>query len=218
MKLTQRITLIESDRQTLNDVATEHHYMHRPVHQRSCPFGYLVEFDGQAAMPDGKPAGVIMFASIHFTRQRGLFGYPDLPTKWQVLSLARLWLHDDLPHNSETVVIAKALRPQGHEQISRAGLDWLKVHPVKFPEQPYHIRLINSYSDKTYGHEGTIYKAAGFERIGEVKSQRRHSNTRGPGMEGNTLIQYVKRLPEPKITINQIAGQQLFLPMFAELS
>jgi len=43
-----------------------------------------------------------------------------LPTKWRVLILDRLWLYHDLPHNSETVAIAKALRMVGRR--------WLKVH------------------------------------------------------------------------------------------
>ena len=211
MTLPQRINLIFTEAAILNSMATEYHYMHRAVHYRGCPFGYLVEFDGQTILPDGKPAGFIIFASIHFTKQRGIFGYPGLPTKWQVLSLARLWLHDDLPHNSETVVISKAIKPRGEAHISLAGYDWLRVHPPKFPEQPYHIRLINSYSDKTYGHEGTIYKAANFERIGEVVSKQRHKNTRGSGFNNHTLIQYVYRLPEPNMVWSEIQNQQLML-------
>jgi hypothetical protein len=212
MSLRQRIDLEPCDRDELNRMATTHHYLRRPVHQRSSPFGYRVRFDGCATMPDGKPAGFIMFASIHFTKQRELFGYPGLPTKWQVLSLARLWLHDDLPRNSETVVIGKCLAVRGVEKISRVGYDWLQVHPPKFPDQPYHIRLIVSYSDKTHGHQGTIYQAANFERVGETVSEKRHKNTRGAGFADHTLIQYVYRLPEPKLTLADVPGQ-LFLPM-----
>lgn len=165
MNLTQRIELVETKRDTLNDLATKYHYLHRPVHQRSSPFGYAVKFDGMTTMPDGLPCGFIIFASIHFTKQRNLFGYDGLPTKWQVLSLARLWLHDDLPRNSETVVISKAIQPKGMEHISRAGMDWLRIHPPRFPEEPYHIRLIVSYADNSVGHAGTIYKAANFEGL-----------------------------------------------------
>ncbi|MCK6619690.1 MAG: hypothetical protein HUU32_04705 [Calditrichaceae bacterium] len=211
VRLPGRVELEFTDRQTLNNMATEYHYMHRPVHQRSCPFGYQVRFDDSIFMPDGKPCGFIIFASIHFVRQRCLFGYAGLPTKWQVLSLARMWLHDDLPRNTATTVLGKVLRVQGHERISQVGHDWLKVHPPKYPEQPYHVRLINSYADKTHGHEGIIYQAANFERIGEVKSQRRHKNTRGPGFDDHTLIQYVYRLPEPRMTINDVKGAQLHI-------
>lgn len=170
MKLTQRIELVETDRDVLNDIAAKHHYLHRPVHQRSSPFGYMVKFDGLTVMPDGLPCGFIIFASIHFTKQRNLFGYDGLPTKWQVLSLARLWLHDELPRNSETVVISKAIQPKGLERISRVGMDWLRTHPPRFPEEPYHVRLIVSYADNTVGHEGTIYKAANFEGLVQCQS------------------------------------------------
>lgn len=211
VRLPGRIEIELADRQLLNELAIAHHYMHRAVHQRSCPFGYLVRFDDRLFMPDGKPCGFIIFASIHFVRQRGLFGYAGLPTKWQVLSLARMWLHDELPRNTATTVFAKALRVHGREKISRVGYDWLTVHPPRYPEQPYHIRLIISYADKTHGHEGRIYQAANFKRIGEVKSQRRHKNTRGPGFDDHTLIQYVYRLPEPRMTMNDIRGAQLHI-------
>lgn len=97
-----RIGLDVASKQWLNAAAVEHHYMHRPIHDRACPFGWRVTFDGHDTMPDGKPCGFIVFASVHFTKLKGEFGYPGLPTKWQVLSLARLWLHDGLPKMSET--------------------------------------------------------------------------------------------------------------------
>lgn len=190
MKLPQRIDLKVTGRDKLNDLAVQHHYMHRPVHQRATPFGWQIVFDGDLMRPDGRPAGFIIFASIHYTKLRGVFGYPGLPTKWQALSLARLWLHDDLPHNSETVTIAKALK--------RVQRRWLQVHPPRFPDQPYHIRRIISYADTTY-HTGTIYRAANFREIGRVKSQQRHANnTRGPGSNGAELICFVYDLPEPR--------------------
>lgn len=188
MRLPDRIDLIQASRDTLNDLAVQHHYMHRSVHQRACPFGWQVSFDGNLTQPDGAPAGFIIFASIHYTRLRGEFGYPDLPTKWQVLSLARLWLHDDLPHNSETVVIAKALK-----LVQRR---WLEVHPPRFLDQPYHVRKIISYADTTY-HNGTIYRAANFREVARVRSQKRHHNSRGAGMDAE-LICFVYDLPEPR--------------------
>ena len=204
----------------LNDYARKYHYMHRAVHHRSCPFGYLVNYDGQTIMPDGVPAGFIMFASIHFTRKAGLFGYADLPTKWQVLSLARLWLHPDLQRGGRcypgslpgyvdrkgvfrstlaTDVIKLALRP-GNDGMSRVGRDWLQVHPPRYPDEPYHIRIIISYADKTHGHTGAIYRAAGFDQLPDTISQRRHNGTRSNGFDNHTLATYVMRLPEPEVT------------------
>jgi len=189
MGLPQRINLRVMDRKWLNDMATAHHYMHRGVHQRACPFGWAIEFDGELYHQDGRPNGFIIFASIHYTKLRGEFGYEGLPTKWQVLSLSRLWLHDDLPHNSETTVIAKAMK-----QVQRR---WLEVHPPVMWDQPYQIRKIISYSDTRY-HQGTIYKAANFRQVGRTVSQKRHTNTRGEGMGDAELICFAYDLPEPR--------------------
>lgn len=120
-----------------------------------------------------------------------MFGYPGLPTKWQVLSLARLWLHDDLPHNSETVVIAKALKLVQHR--------WLEVHPPRFLDEPYHVRRIISYADTRY-HRGTIYRAANFREDGRTVSQKRHHNSRSEGIGDAELIRFVYDLPEPRWT------------------
>ena len=187
--LRQRITLEVAGRGWLNAMATAYHYMHRPVHQRACPFGWAVRFDGELCQPDGAPSGFILFASIHYTRLRGEFGYPGLPTKWQTLSLARLWLHDNLPRNSETVVIAKALK------LVQAR--WLEVHPPVDWSQPYQVRKIISYSDCRY-HQGTIYRAANFREVGRTVSAARHKNTRGSGMDGAELVCFAYDLPEPR--------------------
>ncbi len=144
----------------------------------------------------------IIFCSIHFVKLSGEFGYPDLPTKWQVLSLARLWLHDDLPHNSETVVMAKAFK-----MVQRR---WLEVHPPRFLDQPYHVLKIISYADTRY-HAGTIYKAANFRESGRTVSAKRHKNTRGEGMDGAELIRYIYDLDEPRWKFDPLSA----LPLFA---
>lgn len=193
----------------LNEMATSHHYMHRPIHSRACPFGWGVAFDGSLCRPDGRPAGFIVFASIHFTKLAGVFGYDDLPTKWQVLSLARLWLHDDLPRNSETAVIAKTLRQSGHERLAPVQRRWLEIHPPRFPKEPYHILRIISYADTRF-HQGTIYRAANFREDGRTVSQKRHKNTRSAGMEGAGLIRYVYELREPDYIWRETTGLPLF--------
>jgi len=196
MSLRSRISLHPADRDTLNGLATEYHYMHRPVHQRSCPFGWIVGFDGNLTMPDGKPCGFILYANIHYTRLTGEFGFPGLPTKWQVLSLARLWLHDDLPRNSETAVIAQTLRQTGHDHAAMVQRRWLDIHPPRYPDEPYHIRKVISYSDTRY-HRGTIYRAANFREYGRTRSQKRHKNSRSPGLDGTELICFIYDLDKP---------------------
>jgi len=201
MGLRQRIELVQEGREWLNGMATEYHYMHRPVHHRACPFGWAILFDGEKFQADGKPSGFIIFASVHFTRLRGEFGYPGLPTKWQVLCLSRLWLHDNLPHNSETCTIAKAFR-----LVQRR---WLEVHPPRYPDRPYHIRKIISYADTRY-HTGTIYRAANFRETGHTHSRKRHTNTRGPGLGNTELIRFVYDLPRPKWEWQTGMGLPLF--------
>lgn len=199
--LRNRIALVECPRSQLNQMATEYHYMHRPVHPKSVPFGWRVTFDGDETLPDGLPCGFIMFASIHFTKLAGVFGYAGLPTKWQVLSLSRLWLHDSLPRNSETVVIAKALR-----MVQRR---WLEVHPPRFLSEPYHVRVIISYADTRF-HSGVIYRAANFHEDGRTVSAKRHKNSRGSGMEGAELIRFIYRLDEPRWKFDVEIGLPLF--------
>ncbi len=188
MNLKKRITLIPEEKGNLNMMAIDYHYMHRAIHDRACPFGWVIEFDGERMQSDGTPSGFIIFASIHFTKLRNEFGYPGLPTKWQVLSLARLWLHDSLPFNSETCTIAKALK-----QVQK---QWIKVHPPRYLDEPYHILKVISFADTAY-HEGTIYRAANFRETGRTISKRRHKNTRGAGMDGHELIRFVYDLHEP---------------------
>lgn len=189
MSLKDRIELHIETRNKLNELAKRYHYMHREIHQRSCPFGWAVSFDGNLFQSDGAPSGFIIFSSIHYTKLKGEFGYYGLPTKWQVLSLSRLWLHDNLPRNSETVTISKALR-----MVQRR---WLEVHPPRFPDEPYHIRKVISYADTRY-HTGTIYRAANFRESGVTVSQRRHKNSRGEGMDGAKLIRFIYDLKEPR--------------------
>lgn len=205
MRLPDRIDLVKMPRDWLNAAAAEYHYMHRPVHARASPFGWAVSFDGAVHRPDGKPCGFIMFASIHYTRLRGEFGYPGLPTKWQVLSLSRLWLHDDLPRNSATVTISKALK--------RVQRRWLEVHPPVDLSEPYHVRKIISYADTRF-HEGTIYYAANFRFTGETVSRKRHKNTRGTGIDGALLKRFIYDLKKPRWTYS--APVQMALPLFEE--
>lgn len=190
--LPPRLTLEIASKRWLNDAAVEHHYMHRKVHDRACPFGWRVKFDGLDTMPDGKPCGFIMFCSVHFIKLRGEFGYPGLPTKWQVLSLARLWLNDDMPKMSASCVIAKS-----HKLVQSR---WLEVHPPKYLDQPYEIQKIISFADNEY-HKGTVYKAAGYRLAGKTVSKRRHHNTRGIGMDGHTLTRYIYDLPKRRSNV-----------------
>lgn len=197
MILPNRIDLIEKPRDYLNDLSVKYHYMHRPVWRIACPFGWAVTFDGNEFDSNGDPYGFIVFASIHYTRLKNEFGYDGLPTKWQVLSLSRLWLSDELPRNSETVVMGKS-----HKLVQRR---WLQVHPPKFTDQPYHIVKIITYADTRF-FSGTIYKAANYREYGRTKSRIIQNGTRGQGMGGAELICYIYDLKEPRWTIENPNG------------
>lgn len=136
-------------------------------------------------------------ATPHFVKQHTLFGYPGLPTKWQVLMVARMWLDPQVQtpqasghaSNVASCALAKMLR--------RVQRDWLEHHPPPYPDQPYHIRLIMAYADRGAGHEGTIYKAANFQFWGITQNSRRRHGTRG-GHSGSSKSLYIYRLPRPR--------------------
>jgi len=65
-----------------------------------------------------------------------------------VIELRRLCCIDGTPKNAESFFISKSLK-----LLSR---DWNKNG------------IVVSYSDKEYGHHGTIYKASNFEYIGDI--------------------------------------------------
>lgn len=201
-RLPQRIELQPLDRDTLADWSKQYHYLHTAVHQRACPFGWACVFDDNLYQPDGKPSGFIVFCSVHFTKLRGEFGYEGLPTQWQVLSLARLWLHDNLPRNSESCFVGKALR--------RVQKRWLEIHPPKFPDEPYHVRKVISFCE-TERFLGTIYKATNFRYSGHTVSQRRHPPTRGRTLaDGTPLARYIFDLKQPLWSWRQPLQARLF--------
>lgn len=194
MRFKNRVGVRRASIDWANALVVEHHYLHRAIHQRACPFAYEVTVDGDVA-------GVIIMATPHFTRQRGLFGYPGFPTKWQVLVIARLWLYPRVQGlrvlDSHGVAHSFSVASCALAKMLRVvQKDWLLHHPPRYPDEPYHIRLIMAYADTGVGHEGTIYKAANFERFGVTKNVRRRHSTCG-GHSGSEKILYVYRLPRP---------------------
>jgi hypothetical protein len=159
------------------------HYLHRWPDPRSLPFGYCLALNGQMHAPDGRPYGLAVMKKPQHHRQQELFGYPWLPTSWQVLDLARVWVHPTL----------QTRLPNGHARciftqmvsrvLKRVQRDWLVHHPPMYPEQPYHILLVISYCEREH-HDGTSYRAANFERWGVTS-------------DGTKEI-YVRRLAKPR--------------------
>jgi len=86
--------------------------------------------------------GVSIFGAPAMNNQASKWN-PNNPSK--LLELRRLCCIDDTPKNTESYFIGKCLR-------------WLKNNTD--------IEVIISYADMTYGHEGIIYKASNFKKVG----------------------------------------------------
>lgn len=132
------------------------HYLHRYPDPRSLPFAYTLFQNETPWQSDGRLNGLVVFKKPQHHKQRGLFGYAGLPTAWQVLDLARVWIHPALQQPGMNVfsqMVSACIR-----QVQR---DWLDHHPPRYPALPYHIELIISYADLRY-HTGIAYRASNF--------------------------------------------------------
>jgi hypothetical protein len=190
MKLRNHISVDRVSIDWANALVTERHYLHRPVHPRAHPFAYVVK-------RDGIPIGTIIMATPHFTRQRGLFGYPGLPTKWQILMVSRVWLDPSVQGRQANGHASNVASCALGSVMRTVQFDWLEHHPPIYPDEPYHICLVMAYADTSIGHEGTIYKAANFTLWGETINSRRRHTTRGEDNGARKLI-YIYRLPKPQ--------------------
>lgn len=188
MSIKGRIGIQVADRTWLNEASSKYHYMHKALPNRSLFFGWAVSWDGNTHNTSGEAYGFIIYSLIHFQRLKGEFGFPGLPTHWQVLCMSRLWLHDDMPRNSETWVIGSTLR-----LVQRR---WIEVHPPVYTDQPYHIVKIISYCDNKL-FAGTVYRAANFRRHGETETRSGKVGSRGSNNRA-AMTRYVYDLKEPR--------------------
>jgi len=87
------------------------------------------------------------------------FGRMAMANQWkrfsdkenEVIELRRLCCIDDTPKNTESFFIGKSL---------------------KLLRKEWGGKIVVSYADKEYGHEGTIYKASNFKMVGEIKGAK----------------------------------------------
>jgi hypothetical protein len=89
-----------------------------------------------------KLIGVSIFGAPGMNNQSKKWN-PENPSK--LLELRRLCCIDDTPKNTESYFIGKCLK-------------WLKKNTD--------LEVIISYSDLSFGHEGVIYKASNFKKVG----------------------------------------------------
>lgn len=194
----------------VQNICLSEHYLHRWPDPRSLPFGYALEVDGQLHAADGRLNGLIVMKKPQHHQQRRLFGYKGLPTSWQVLDLARVWVNPLLQHkqanghagNVFSQMVGLLLRQQGHERLCVVQRDWIDHHPPRFPDQPYHIEVVISYCDLEH-HDGVAYRASGF--------------TWGGYTTDRTKEVYYRLLKSPRADWRDITDQPAQLPLFADM-
>lgn len=117
------------------ELVVAHHYLHRRP-PTSYAYGLL---DG------GTVWGVVTFGTPP-SRHLQMSACPDSPSL--VVELNRLWVHDDLPDNSESWFVSRAL----------------KLVPP---------RIVVSYADTREGHYGYVYRALNFHYAGWTDMDRK---------------------------------------------
>lgn len=117
------------------EVVVEHHYLHRrpPI---SAAFGLFDRGGLVGAVTFGVPA------SRHLQKS----ACPEDPQA--VIELNRLWVLDEMPRNTESWFVSRALK--------------------QLP-----ARIVVSYADTTYGHVGYVYRALGWNYAGWTDMERK---------------------------------------------
>jgi hypothetical protein len=128
-------TVTPINSRTAAALVVQHHYLHRRP-SISYAFGFVT---------DGAVAGVVTYG-VPASRHLQLSACPQQPGA--VIELNRLWLHDDLPANSESWFVSRTLR----------------LLPP---------RIVVSYADPKHGHYGYIYRALNFNYAGWTDMERK---------------------------------------------
>lgn len=157
---------------------TAAHYLRAPVDPRARPMAYIIRDASQTtpAAARGVRIGLVMLGIPHATRCGGWWGYEGLPTQWQVVDLARIWLsayyqRGDMGIYAQPGIVPGYTDRHGTfrptvatwaigEVLARVQADRVRLWPPVYVDQPYHIELAISYSDPKF-HKGTIYRHAG---------------------------------------------------------
>lgn len=186
---------------------TEHHYLHAPVDPRARPMVYVVRYAGRRV-------GLVMLGIPHATRCGGWWGYPGLPTQWQVVDLCRIWFDPSLQAGGELCAYGHVpgfldrhgvFRPTVAtwaigEVLGRVQRDRVALWPPVYPSEPYHILLAISYSDPHF-HRGRIYQLAGAD---PMYTDRRGQPKPGPSKK----FGWCWKLPRPTWTWSDLTDIQ----------
>lgn len=130
-----RCRVIVVGRAALDDMVRRRHYLKRWP-------GVVVKC--YCLLRDGQPVGACVYAlpPRETAKRYGGMG-------WE---LARLWVDDAMPQNTETWFVAATIR----KIRSECSVDFLV-----------------SYADPSFGHEGLIYKAGNWVRDGRTDEERK---------------------------------------------
>lgn len=194
---------------------SERHYLKRPmIRTKMLAHGIFV---------DNELVGGLLWSTPHFTKKKELFGYPGLYDKWEVLMLARFYLIDECEVIASQAMSESIGKGNGNRSSKRRGWrlqeDWVREHPPRFPENPYVPRLLISWSDKQWGHEGTIYKANGWELWDTTTSNGRRTHGLSDADDGEKKCWILRLGENPRAwKMGQPTAISVQLPIFSEMT
>lgn len=109
--------------------------------------GCIADYCYALFTPDNQMVGAMFYGRMAMANQWKRFTDKES----DVIELRRLCCIDDTPRNAESFLIGRSLRLLSKE--------WTGKYVV-------------SYSDKEYGHLGTIYKASNFRQLEDIKGAK----------------------------------------------
>jgi len=150
------------DYKTAMDVIVEKHYLHRKC-SCSIAFGLFNDNDLVGVIVFGKPSS--------YTLCNGIAGKEESKN---VIEFSRLWVSDDMPKNTESWFVSRAIR-----------------------QCPFEI--IVSFADTEQGHIGYIYQATNWLYCGESKKQKYFRLKDNSNNGGGTEYRRRERMPRARI-------------------
>jgi len=144
------------------EVIVEKHYLHRKC---SCSIAF-------GLFNDNDLVGVIVFGKPYsYTLCNGIAGKEESKN---VIEFSRLWVSDDMPKNTESWFVSRAIR-----------------------QCPFEI--IVSFADTEQGHIGYIYQATNWLYCGESKKQKYFRLKDNSNNGGGTEYRRRERMPRARI-------------------
>lgn len=215
-------------------VILNNHYLHTMPDPRTSYEMYTIGLHSDhMPLAFSTVAGVLVFGRAEAQRCRDWYGSVEQMvkcqcevTRWQVLNLSRVWID---PHFQPGGMWCR--QGYGPGYVDRHGIwrstlastainiaarmigyDYLVHRPPVYLDEPYEIRWMMSYCD-TRLHQGTIYRAAGFEMFATANKHIVTWRKRIPGLtaEQRASIEAISR-SDPRAVQYRSRRAQLALP------